>query len=279
MAGVKKFMGKFDGVLLVSDFDDTIYGSQHEIGGRNRSALCSFMEQGGRFTVATGRAHRTFAAYASAVPMNAPSILSNGSVLYDFETEELLEQTFLPEKSVEDFKAVCTQFPQLGFEAYHGEEIYAYHPNWVTDAHMKKVGTDYTAVANIEDIPLPWTKAIFQQENELLLPVQPWFLERFSYDYEAIFSNPVYLEITAKGSSKGGMVKRLARRLGIEPRNIYCVGDNQNDIPMLECSAIPFAPSDCAQTVKDFGARLVCSCDDGVMGDILEILSEIYTEK
>ena len=272
-------MGRFDGVLLVSDFDDTIYGSQHEIGERNRRALCSFMEQGGRFTVATGRAYRTFAAYAPAVPMNVPAILSNGSVLYDFETEKLLEQTFLPERSAEDFRAVCTQFPQLGFEAYYGEEIYAYRPNWVTDAHMKKVGTDYTPVSNIEDIPLPWTKAIFQQEHELLLPVQPWFLERYSHDYEAIFSNPVYLEITAKGSSKGGMVNRLAQRLGIEAQNIYCVGDNQNDISMLECSAIPFAPGDCAQSVKEFGAQLVCPCDDGVMGDILEILGQIYTEK
>lgn len=272
-------MGKFDGVLLVSDFDDTIYGSHHKIGARNEQALRTFMAEGGRFTVATGRAHRTFAAYAPAVPMNAPAILSNGSVLYDFKTEELLEQTFLPETSAEDFQAVCAQFPELGFEAYYGEEIYAYRPNEVTDAHMKKVGTNYTTAEHIEDIPLPWTKAIFQQKNELLLPVQPWFLERFSHQYEAIFSNPVYLEITAKGSSKGGMVMRLAQRLGIEKQNIYCVGDNQNDIPMLACSAIPFAPGDCAQVVREFGARLVCPCDEGVMGDILRILDEIYGKK
>ena len=272
-------MGKFDGVLLVSDFDDTIYGSRHELGERNLQALSSFMEQGGRFTVATGRAYRTFMAYAPLVPMNAPTILSNGSALYDFKTGEMLEQTFLPEKSVEDFVAACAQFPTLGFEAYHGEEIYAYRPNHVTDGHMKKVSSTYTTVERIEDIPLPWTKAIFQQESEVLQQVQPWFLERYSADYEVIFSNPVYLEITAKGSSKGGMVMRLAQRLGIEEGNIYCVGDNQNDIPMMICSKIPFAPSDCAQVVKEFGARLVCPCDEGVMGDILEILDEIYQEK
>ena len=84
-------MGKFDGVLLVSDFDGTIYGSKYEIGERNRKALCTFMDQGGRFTVATGRAYRTFAEYMPTVPINAPIILSNGSNLYDFETGEMLQ--------------------------------------------------------------------------------------------------------------------------------------------------------------------------------------------
>ena len=272
-------MGKFDGVLLVSDFDGTLYGSRHQIGERNIQALLSFMKQGGRFTVATGRVRRIFADYAGVVPMNAPAILANGAALYDFETGRMLEQTLLPEESIEMFKAVCEVFPELGFETYHDEEIYAYRPNAVTEGHMKKVGCSYIRAERIEDIPLPWEKVLFQQEHDLLLQVQNWLSERFSSEYEVIFSTPVYLEITCKGISKGHMVKRLARRLGIEPKNIYCVGDNQNDIPMLECSAIPFAPGDCAQSVKDFGAHLVCTCDDGVMGDILKILDEIYTEK
>ena len=54
-------MGKFDGVLLVSDFDDTLYGLDLRVCPRNIEALNYFIAQGGRFTVATGRAHTTFA--------------------------------------------------------------------------------------------------------------------------------------------------------------------------------------------------------------------------
>lgn len=269
-------MGKFDGVLLVSDFDDTLYDTQGRVCPRNLRALDAFKAQGGRFTVATGRAHRTFAPYVHLAPINAPAVLSNGSALYDFQTQQMVLQTFLPHCAAEDFAAICAAFPQLGFEAYHGEEIYAFRPNHVTDAHMEKVHTTYTAVERIADIPLPWTKAILQQDNDLLRPVQSWVLEHFGTRYEAIFSNQVYLEITAKGSSKGGMVLQLAQRLGIAPEHIYCVGDNQNDIPMLAVSAIPFAPANCAQSVKDFGARVLCHCDQGVMGDIVEILDDIY---
>ena len=269
-------MGKFDGVLLASDFDDTLYDTKGRVCQRNVKALEYFMAEGGRFAVSTGRARRTFSPYAHLVPMNAPAVLSNGSALYDFQEENMVLQTFFTDDVVEDFKAICEAFPEVAFEAYHGEEIYAYRPNHVTDAHMVKVSTQYTEVQNIEDIPLPWTKAIIQQDYDKLLPVQPWLLERYGEKYEAIFSNKVYLEITAKGSTEGGMVKKLAQLLGIEAKNIYCVGDNQNDIPMLAVSAIPFAPANCAQSVKDFGARVLCHCDDGVIGDVVEILDTIY---
>ena len=72
------------------------------------------------------------------------------------------------------------------------------------------------------------------------------------------------------------MVDEVVKRLNLDPKKVYCVGDNQNDIPMLARSAIPFSPSNCAQEVKDWGARLVCSCDEGVIGEIVEILDAIY---
>ena len=268
-------MGKFDGVLLVSDFDDTLYGANRQIPPRNLEALHYFVGQGGRFTVATGRAHRTFAPYVHLSPINAPVVLSNGSALYDFERNVMLEQTFLPESAARDFAALFEAFPSLGMESYHGEDIYVWNPNPITDAHMKKVGTDY-AICPVEEMPLPWTKAILQQEHPLLRQVQERMLTDWGDRYEAIFSNRYYLEITAKGSTKGGMTALLARRLGIDPTHIYCVGDNQNDIPMLELSVIPFAPSNCAQEVKDWGAQILCSCDEGVMGDIVDILDKRY---
>lgn len=92
-------MGKFDGLLLVSDFDDTLYDFHHRIPPRNLEALGRWIGQGGRFTVATGRAHRTFAPYAHLAPINAPVVLSNGSTIYDFQTETMLVQTLLDDRA------------------------------------------------------------------------------------------------------------------------------------------------------------------------------------
>ena len=226
-------MGKFDGVLLVSDFDDTLYGADRRIPPRNLEALDYFVSRGGRFTIATGRAYRTFAPYVHLAPINAPVVLSNGSAIYDFQREEMLVQTLLDPRAPKDFAALMEAIPSLGLEAYHGEDIYVYRPNAVTDAHMKKVGTDYEERA-IPDMPSPWTKAIVQQEYDELLKARSWLEEHCPGRYEAIFSNRYYLEITHRGCNKGGMVAQLLELLHIPQKKLYCVGDNQNDIPMLE---------------------------------------------
>lgn len=268
-------MGKFDGLLLVSDFDDTLYDATFHIPQRNLEAIRYFIRHGGFFTVATGRAHRTFAPYAPMVPMNAPAVLSNGAAMYDFQKDQLVEQTFLDQRAQEDLGAIMGEFPALSMEAYYGEEIYIWNPNEITLAHMKKVACDYT-LCPVREMPTPWVKALFHQEHEMLLAVRERLLARCGSRYEAIFSNPCYLEITNQGSTKGGMVARLAQRLGVRPEHVYCVGDNQNDIPMLERSAIPFAPENCAQEVRDWGAKVLCHCNDGVIGDIVELLDKLY---
>ena len=268
-------MGKFNGLLLASDFDDTLYGLDLRIPERNLEAIRYFMEEGGYFAMSTGRAHRTFAPYAPLIPMNAPAVLSNGAAIYDFQADRMLEQTHLPPTAPQDLGAVMERFPSLSLEAYHGEDIYVCHPNDITFAHLKKVNCDYTQ-CELADMPTPWVKALFHQEREVLLQAQAMLLEGGGERYEAIFSNPRYLELTAKGSNKGGGVARVARMLGVTPEHIYCVGDNQNDIPMMELSAIPFAPANCAQEVKDWGARILCHCNDGVIGDIVDILDKLY---
>ena len=169
-------LGKFNGVLLVSDFDDTLYGEDMRITRENVEALTYFTREGGTFTVATGRARPNFAPHASHIPINAPVILSNGSALYDFQADRMLEQTLLPPSAPYDFARLLELLPSLAVELYHGEDIYVWNPNPITDAHMAKVGTDYT-VCPIQEAPLPWTKAIFQQDRSVLLQAQSWLKE------------------------------------------------------------------------------------------------------
>lgn len=268
-------MGKFDGVLLASDFDDTLYASTMEVSAENRRAIEYFTGEGGYFTVATGRAHPTFAPHAADAPINCPVVLSNGSGLYDFGQNRMIYETFLPGRARDDLAEVAGAIPELGFEAYHGDDIYLHNPNQVTWNHLRRAGCQGLE-RPIGEMPLPWSKVILQQRRDVLERVQAYMLARWAEHYEVIFSNAVLLELTRKGSSKGGMVLRLAQYLGVDRANIYCVGDNENDIPMLAISAIPFAPANCARIVKDWGPRLVRSCDESCIAEIIEILDKRY---
>ncbi len=269
-------MGKFDGVLLVSDFDDTLYDLNLEVSDKNRRAIEYFQSENGVFTVATGRSHSTFHTWAAKLPLNAPVVLSNGAAVYDFAAEAYVWETTLPPRAAGDISMLMAAMPELGFEGYHNEEIYAFRPNLVTEYHMKRVGATYTACAAISDMPQPWVKVLVEQDYPALQKARDWMLARYGQHYEVIFSNRYLLEITAKGCNKGGMIRRVAEKLGISQENLYCVGDNQNDIPMLAESAVPFAPANCAQEVKDWGAQILCHCNDGVVAAVIERLDERY---
>ncbi len=268
-------MGKFDGVLLATDFDDTYYTEGGVVPPDNLAAVEYFKSEGGTFTVSTGRAHRTFFPFLHLAPVNAPVILSNGAQLYDFARGEIVLETTIPTTIAADLAELTARHPQVSVEAYHGEEVYIWNPNRWTFYHLKKAGTG-AAECPIAQMPQPWGKAILHQDHELLLPVQADILAHWPDRYEAIFSNGHMLELTAKGSTKGGMVLRLAQLLGVRREDIYCVGDNQNDIPMLAVSAIPFAPANCAQEVKDWGAVLLPRCEDGAIARLIECLDKRY---
>ena len=66
-------MKKFEGMILACDMDGTLLDSNHRISPKNQQALDYFVEEGGRFTLATGRTFRAIQQYIPQLPFNAPS--------------------------------------------------------------------------------------------------------------------------------------------------------------------------------------------------------------
>ena len=93
-------MGKFDGVLLYTDYDDTLYNQHLTVSEENHRAIRYFMQEGGRFSIATGRAKRTFAPQIEKehLEFNAPVVVSNGAGIYDFQAGRDVEKGPRPPK-------------------------------------------------------------------------------------------------------------------------------------------------------------------------------------
>lgn len=280
-------MGKFTGVLLASDFDNTLIHTEPALrtgapipplSVRNREALEYFMAEGGRFAVATGRALAAFMRYADVVPMNAPGIVCNGAALYDFAQEAYLETAMLEGEIRERGQAVLDRFPDAAVEAYHVENvIHAVRPNEITRNHEHLTKVAVTEIPSLLDAPLPLGKLLFEAEHGTLEQVL-LFLEEQGWreDYELIFSMPTLLEMTAKGANKGAMVRRLAERLGISMEHVYCIGDEANDLSMLKAAAEGFAPANCNAVVRESGVTLVAHCADDALAEVISILDKRY---
>ena len=280
-------MGKFTGVLLASDFDNTLIHTEPalrsgepipSLSERNRAALEYFMAEGGQFAIATGRALAAFLRYAGEVPMNTPAIVCNGAALYDFSQQTYLEIAMLEGEIRERGQAVLDRFPGVAVEAYHIQNvIHAVHPNEITRNHEHLTKVAITELPSLLDAPLPLGKLLFEGDHETLLQVWAYLDEQgWSQDYELIFSMPTLLELTAKGARKGDMVRRLADRLSIPMEHVYCVGDESNDISMLTAAAEGFAPANCNAAVRACGATIVSHCNEDAIADVITILDKKY---
>lgn len=280
-------MGKFDGVLLCSDFDNTIVdtaavlrGEIDEIlpGERTLAALRYFMEQGGSFTVVTGRALAAFINHAHEVPMNVPSILCNGAAIYDFKTGQYLETNYLNDAAKERVQVVLDRWSALAVEAYNDDiSIPTIQPNAVSRRHQHLAHSGVREYARLTDVPGELGKILLEGDHETLeLARQYLTTQDWSGEYEVFFSGESLLEMTALGSNKGGMVRRLAARLGISMDHVYCAGDETNDISMLTIAAEGFAPANCVQAVRQCGATIVSDKNHDALADVIDILDKRY---
>ena len=281
-------MGKFDGVLLLSDFDNTLVYTEDALlsGGRlpplssaNREAIHYFMAEGGIFSVATGRALPSFAPIAPTLPMNGPTILFNGAALYDFAREEYLETAFLPEDIREKLLPVEEAFPGLVCEIYHdGNTIHTLHPSELTRNHLRLTGSSAVEVRSIGEVPPPISKVLFEETGQRGDALEQFVRSRsWAGKFEIVRSGKFFLEITAKGATKGGMAKKLAELLHIRPEDVCCVGDHANDLSMLRLAGHAFAPANAIEAVRRApGVELLPDCREDALAALIGRLDGLY---
>ena len=281
-------MGKFDGVLIASDFDNTLVYTEGAlrsgeempaISQENCEAIRYFMAQGGTFSVATGRALPSFEKVCGDIPMNGPTVLFNGAAIYDFSQRRYLHTAFLPTDVRDHVKALLDEMPGLAFEIYHDDNsIHAINPNELTAQHAHLTHSPTQTLQRIEEAPLPISKLLFEEYEPVQRRIIDFFRsQEWGGDYEVVSSSNFLLEVTAQGANKGGMVRKLAELLHIEQKNVYCVGDHANDVPMLEFAHVPFAPQNAIEVVHQVpGIHILPDCRENAIAEMIRQIDRMY---
>ena len=117
-------MGLYSDVLLTVDYDRTLTDTNAVVPQRNLEAIRYFMDNGGTFTVNSGRSLPMARIFRDSVPVNAPLLLYNGSAWYDTKEEKLMNARLIdldPVTAVYDLQA---RFPELTIEI---QGLYHHH--------------------------------------------------------------------------------------------------------------------------------------------------------
>lgn len=275
-------MGKFEGFLLVSDYDNTFQYTEAALNGggaapvpaRNLEAVGRWTAEGGLFSIATGRALGAFRRQAELLPVNAPVIVDNGGGIYDLRAKEYVLRRLLPERAAEDLAALEEAFPGTSMELYLADErIHALHPSERNVRHAKLTGMDFREIPRIdrETAPVRLSKALFIAEMGQLKRLRAYMVEHgWEERYEMIFSSDHLMELTAQGADKGEMAKKLKEIC--KCKVLICIGDHANDLPMLAAADRAFAPANAIPEVLSSGAEAVCHCAEGAVADVVETM-------
>lgn len=266
----------YSDILLTVDFDRTFTGRDSTVPQRNLDAVRYFMEKGGTFTINTGRSVVNFAKHLD-TPVNAPFLLCNGSATYENGT--LCDCVPIDVDVWEMLDTLHAQFPELDIEVHGSEFHYLLEPTEKVLDLYQHLGWPWKPASRDEDMgpfiklcvygqtdapdfaelykATPEEKARFNQLDKLISSL-------YGDKVEVFRAAPRILNVHAKGVSKLQAARKLQEKLG--KKLLICVGDAQNDIPMLDGADYAFCPAGSAIAGRYTN---VCCCDDGAVADVI----------
>ena len=268
-------MTDFSRYLIASDIDGTYlsYGGS-ELVQRNIDALEHFRAGGGLFTLSTGRIACTM---DPGIPMlretiNAPAVLSNGAVLYDFHKDECYDETLIDEQDVNEILQLLLsiKLPGEHIQLSARNAMYFDESNEAIERYVApaKPGTIHFSA------PDTWPrdtvyKLIAHGSDEKMAALRQTLKERFGDRIGTTASAPRSLEIQTGSCNKAVGLEKLRRHVG-EDRILIACGDYLNDLEMLMAADISVCPANAHEKVKAICDYELCHCKDGLIADIIE---------
>lgn len=258
---------RFKGTLLVCDMDKTLLNFQSKVSNRNRAALLRFTENGGLFTIATGRMEKAVKPYVKDLPLNAPAVLCNGAMIHDFSNNKIIWQKCLENKVYDIIKDIYDVFDDVGIELYSDGNIYIIRENTETEKHISREKLS-PILCNIDEIPFPWIKVLLACENSRLKEVEAYLKDK-SGNFRTVFSEPQFLEVVEASVSKGYALTKLTDIVGLCTRTVT-VGDNLNDVELIKYADVGIAVENAHPALKKVADLCCCHHDEDAIAQVIE---------
>ncbi len=266
-------MDKFKGLVLVSDVDGTLIDENNKVPKENIEAIEYFRAHGGKFALATGRIPEALLPVVSGIKLDFPCICHNGCSIYDMEKRKYVNMIELDKKAKSVAEEIMTISPISGVEVMTTEGIYVIKRTKATDFHIgfEKISAKYAD--NFDHVTVPWFKILFAQKDEETGYINEKMMNSlWKDDFTIIRTHKFYFEIFNKDASKGNGLKTLCKEYGIDLKNVISIGDNDNDLSMIEVSGFGAATGNAPDYVKEKAQIITKTNSEGAVADLISKL-------
>ncbi|MBQ2956611.1 MAG: HAD hydrolase family protein [Clostridia bacterium] len=268
-------MGKFSGIIIVSDIDGTFLGRGRVV-PENIEAIEYFKSEGGSFTLATGREH--FLVPPSIPELekicNIPLIACNGAYVYDLEKDCIVTEEFLPEPEISGIVDAARRhspdvFMRITCQGNYLMEKNAKNlPAWLNEQTERTCAIPYEEILHGN-----WHKIAWEGTAEELTALRPLIDSMMRGGCVSMLACPTILEVQAIKGTKGAMLGRLKKLIGKENAELWAIGDYENDLAMLRAAdrcAMPANGMDSLRSIP--GIIEVCDHDKGAIAGLIRFI-------
>lgn len=266
--------------LVAIDIDGTLLDSHGRIPPRNLRAIEDAVARGTDIVLVTGRSFPFALPVARQLPPQVALIVSNGA-LERTQDGTTLTSRLLPASQAAGLLAATTAFRHcaaLIFDRDAAGQIVAdtmdwdvsnRKPYWLRNRHLIARNTPLEGALTEDPVELMFNGTVVEMRvlAERLARLPGQFAVAVTEYEDRDFT---LLDVTAPAATKGAALARRAAALGIGREQVMAIGDNLNDVGMLDFAGCPVLMGNAASALRARPWALTASHDDAGVAEAID---------
>jgi Cof subfamily protein (haloacid dehalogenase superfamily) len=256
--------------LVVVDLDGTARSRVHGITPGVRAAVAAAQRRGVRVCVATGRMWRSAEPWVRALGADSPAILYNGGQVLDFAAGRVLYERRLPREGARAALALARRDPEVQPHLYLHDRVYVERPHALTDAYAADDGLTYEIVPSLDALLVDDPHKVLVIGSPDRVAALQGAVRDAGLPVHAVQSEPVYVEFLPAGASKGAALQAMLELLEITSQETVAVGDNWNDLEMIETAGLGVAMGHAPEGVRERADHVCGTAEEEGVREVIE---------
>lgn len=252
--------------LLCLDMDGTVLNDEKKVSEENLKAIKKAHALGVSIAICTGRLFANAKVYADMFGIEAPIIASNGAYIRDKGSDDVIYKCVLGKEKASKLYAIVEKYEFVLFfnecdcvisskKFDEDKNIYVKMNKELPEDRRVRLLYTEDMLETIRSEGDEILKCICIDEDamktknyEKLNEARKEVLKAGGFEIASSFRNN--FEVMCEGVSKGRAAKVLADFYGISQDEVICIGDNENDLSMIEYAGMGVAMGNAEESVK-----------------------------
>ena len=265
--------------LIAIDLDGTFLTRDKQIPPANIEALQRAIARGAQVVICTGRTLpgvRRFLAQLPFFQQGDYLILQNGAATHRFPDLQLVDQVVVSKKAKQLALEVLENFRHQGVQlvAFDQDNLFLIDESTPSKYVVSDAATLETPITPMtaEDFltSQALNKVMFLATEGVLNDVEASLSTVVHQTVNVVRSQPVIVEFLPKGVNKRYGLERLANQLCIGADQVMAIGDQMNDLEMLEYAGVAVAMGNAVPDIIESADFVTKSNDDAGVAYAIE---------